>query len=99
MARSRQGAGKRTAPQKFGFYWRMMAAPVLSASAKCVAAALLLKFHNAKTGRCNPSVPAIAKVIGRTGRAVFPAFVEPKDSGWIPVESTLGGSSSHTNQY
>ena len=27
MAKSRQGARKRTAPQKFGFYWRMMADP------------------------------------------------------------------------
>ena len=32
-------------------------------------------------------------------RTVFYAIVELKDAGWITVESTKGGSASHTNQY
>ena len=95
----RQGTRKRTAPQRFDFYWRMMADTDLSPTAKCVAAALLLKFHNAKSSRCNPGAASIARTAGLARRTVFYAIVELKDAGWITVESTKGGSASHTNQY
>ena len=90
---------KRVPPQKYAFLWRLMADTALSASAKVVAATLLLKFHNTKTGQCNPSFAAIAKAIGRSSRTIFPAIAELKDGGWITVESTKGGSSSNTNHY
>jgi hypothetical protein len=86
---------KRAPAYKYAFLWRLMADTILSASAKVVAATLLLKFHNAKTGQCNPSFAAIAKAIGRRRRAIFPAIAELRDSGWITVESTGGGSSSN----
>ena len=76
-----------------------MADAALSASAKCVAMTLLLKFHNTKTGQCNPSFAGIAKIIGRSRRAIFPAITELRDGGWITVESTKGGSPTHTNQF
>lgn len=76
-----------------------MADTALSASAKCVAGTLLLKFHNTKTGQCNPSFAAIAKATGRSRRAIFPAITELRDGGWITVESTKGGSSTNTNRF
>src|SRR4029077_18492450 len=76
-----------------------MADTALSASAKVVATTLVLKFHNTKTGQCNPSFAAIAEAIGRRRRTIFPAIAELKDAGWITVESTGGGSSSNTNHF
>ena len=99
MSKARQGTRKRVPAQKYAFLWRLMADTALSASAKCVAATLLLKFHNTKTGQCNPSFAAIAKTIGRSRRTIFPAIAELRDSGWITVESTKGGSSSNTNHF
>lgn len=90
---------KRVPAQKYAFLWRLMADDALSASAKCVAVTLLLKFHNAKTGQCNPSFAAIAKATGRSRRAIFPAVTELKDGGWISIESTKGGSSTNTNRF
>ncbi len=99
MSKACRGTRKRTAPQRFDFYWRMMADTDLSPTAKCVAAALLFKFHNAKSSRCNPGAASIARTAGLARRTVFYAIVELKDAGWITVESTKGGSASHTNQY
>ena len=96
---NRQGTRKRTAPQRFDFCWRMMADTDLSPTAKCVAAALLLKFHNAKTGRCNPGAASIARTAGSRSSHGFLCHCELKDAGWITVESTKGGSASNTNQY
>jgi hypothetical protein len=91
---------KVTAREKFDFYWRLMADPALSASAKCAATALLLKFHNAKTGRCNPSLAGIAEVAAGIGRrTVFSAISELKKAKWITIKSMRGGSSSCTNRY
>ena len=94
MSKARQGTRKRVPPQKYAFLWRLMADTALSPSAKVVAATLLLKFHNTKTGQCNPSFAAIAKATGRSRRTIFPAIAELRDAGWITVESTGGGSSS-----
>ena len=99
MSKARQGTRKRVPPQKYAFLWRLMTDAALSASAKVVATTLLLKFHNTKTGRCNPSIGAIAEAIGRRRRTIFPAIAELKDAGWITVESTGGGSSSNTNHF
>jgi hypothetical protein len=90
---------KRTPRQKFDFFWQIWAETTLSLAAKGVATTLLLQFHNAKTSRCNPSIVSIAKTAGISRRAVFNAIAELKDAGWIAIDSTRGGSSSHTNKY
>jgi len=99
MSKSPKGAGKLTPAQKYGFLWRLMADDALSPAAKCVATALLLKFRNAKTGRCNPGVPGIAKTAGISRRAVYYAIAELKDAGWITIESIGGGSARNSNRY
>jgi hypothetical protein len=90
---------KRTPKQKFDFYWRLMAVTELSLPAKVVATALLLKFHNEKTGRCNPGAGSIAKTIGISRRMVFYGILELKNAGWISVESIKGGGSKCSNRY
>ena len=57
MSKARQGTRKRVAPQKFDFLWRLMADTDLSASAKFVAATLLLKFHNTKPAGAIQALP------------------------------------------
>ncbi len=90
---------KRTPKQKFDFYWRIMATTELSLAAKAVATALLLKFHNEKTGRCDPGASGIAKAVGISRRAVFNAITELKNAGWIAVKSIQGGGPNCTNRY
>jgi Helix-turn-helix domain len=89
----------RVARAKFSFLSRLMADPDLSASSKCVAYALLFRFHNNKTGRCNPSLSAIATAIGRKRRAIFPAIAELQNGGWLTCESIKGGKPTNTNRY
>ena len=90
---------KRTPKQKFDFYWRIWADTTLSLAARAVANALLLKFHNEKTGRCNPGIPGIAETAGISRRAVYYAITELKDAGWLAVESIQGGGPTCTNRY
>jgi helix-turn-helix protein len=105
MAKPGQGSSykstsKRTAAKKkYDFLWRMFADTVLSFTGKVVATTLLLKFHNTKTGQCNPSIATIAKAIGRGRRTTFYAITELKETGWITVKSTGGGSSRNTDQF
>ena len=99
MSKARQGTRKRVPPQKYAFLWRLMADTVLSPPAKVVATTLLLKFHNTKTGRCNPSIGALTKTTGLSRRTIFYAVTELRDAGWIAVQSTGGGSPTHTNKY
>jgi hypothetical protein len=90
---------KRTPKQKYALYWRIWADTTLSLPAKAVATALLLKFHNEKTGRCDPGAGSIAKAIGISRRTVFNAIAELKDAGWIAVKSIQGGGPNCTNRY
>jgi hypothetical protein len=84
---------------RFAQLHAILADEELSSTAKCVATALLLKFRNTKTGRCNPSFAAIAKAIGRKRRAIVPAVAELKASGWLKIVGTKGGSSANTNSF
>jgi hypothetical protein len=99
MSKARQGTRKRVPPQKYAFLWRLMADAVISSPAKVVATTLLLKFHNTKTGRCNPSIGALTKTTGLSRRTIFYAVTELRDAGWVAVQSTGGGSPTHTNKY
>ena len=58
---------------KFEFIQNVLADSSLSSTAKAVVVALLLKWHNSRTGQCNPGLSEIAKAVGRTQRAVIPA--------------------------
>ena len=92
-------AKKSDASAKFEFAQRVLADSGLSSTAKCVVMVLLLKFHNRRTGQTNPSLGEIANHIGLSRRAVIPAIAELKQSGWVDIESTKGGSQRNTNRY
>ena len=78
------------APEKFDFFWRLMADNKLSAPAKCAAAVLLLQFHNTRTGQCNPSYASIARAMGRDRSNAVEAVRDLAQRHWLRVESTLG---------
>jgi hypothetical protein len=84
---------------KYLFIQRVLADPGLSSTAKCIVTALLLKWHNGKTGQCNPGLGKIAEAVGLTRRAIIAAVAELKRSGWVEIISTSGGSPSNTNRY
>ena len=86
-------------PAQYLVLWAIISDEQLSASAKCVATVLLLKFRNHKTNQCNPGLTALAKCVGRKRRSVIDALNELKASGWIDWEGTKGGSPANTNRY
>ena len=90
---------KPSARTRFGLLHALLADEALSASAKVVATTLLLKFQNTKSGRCNPSVAAIAAAVGRSRRAVFPSIEELKAAQWLTIKGTRGGGCGSTNQF
>lgn len=55
----------------------------LSSTAKVVASRLVLGHLNNHTLRCDPSMPTLAKGIGRTVSVVADALAELRDAGWI----------------
>lgn len=81
--------------------WAIFADKKTSSTAKCAAAALLLKFYNPGTGRCDPSFTTLGKVIGRSRRSAIKSVDELKagDNPWLVVESTKGGSQANTNSF
>ncbi|QDM22211.1 hypothetical protein FIU28_14395 [Tardiphaga sp. vice154] len=87
------------AKAKFALILAILEDAEISASAKTVATALLFKFQNTKTGRCNPSVASIATAVGRQRRAVFPSIEELKNRGWLIVEGSKGGAPGTTNSF
>jgi hypothetical protein len=86
-------------PAQYLVLWAIMADEQLSASAKCVATMLLLKFRNHKTNQCNPGFATLAKCVGRKRRSVIDALSELKAAGWIRWEGTKGGSPANTNNF
>jgi hypothetical protein len=86
-------------PAQYLVLWSIMADPKLSAAAKCVATALLLKFRDHATGQCNPSFSALAAVVGRKRRSVIDALNELWSEGWVDWTGTKGGAPSNTNQF
>ncbi len=79
--------------------WAIMADSRVSASAKCVATVLLLKYRNQETKVCNPSFASIAKCLGRKRRSVIDAVNELKQFGFASWTGTLGGSTDNTNHF
>jgi helix-turn-helix protein len=94
-----QQTKRRRSKQKFDLMERMMGDQAVSSSAFRVAVALLHKFHNNLTDRCNPGTPEIARVSGLSTRTVFTAIAELKAAGWIIIQSVGGGSKTCTNRY
>jgi Helix-turn-helix domain len=81
------------------FLFRLMEATNLSVTTKLVGLALLLQFYDPDTGQCNPSARAICNAANLSNKTVFCAIANLKSAGWITVESSQGGSPSHTNKY
>jgi hypothetical protein len=85
--------------QKRALLDRMRSDAGLSSSAYRVADALLNKFFNNGSDRCNPSGASIAKAAGLSRRWVVVGIAELNVGGWINVESIGGGSKASTNRY
>jgi|GEM_PF-5780923 len=71
--------------------WLMVKAiaadPTLSPAAARIAIALLVTFHNIKTGLCNPSYSSVAKAAGTTRRGTaIEAVKQLEEAGWLTVE-------------
>jgi hypothetical protein len=84
---------------RYVILWAIMADPDLNAPSKCAATVLLLKYHNHKTGQCNPSYSTVGKILGRDRRNVINAINDLRAAGWIEWTGTKGGSSSNTNGF
>jgi hypothetical protein len=93
------GASAKPADSKFKFLYRVHADTRLSSSVKCAITMLVLHFHNKRTGQCNPGLDAIAKAIGRKPRVTAKIIAELKQSGWVDVGTSKGGSHRNTNRY
>ena len=90
---------RKSTPWHYKVLWAIMADPGLKAPSKCVATVLLLKYHNHKTGQCNPSYSTVGKLLGRDRRNVINAINDLRAGGWIEWMGTKGGSSSNTNAF
>jgi hypothetical protein len=90
---------QRRRKQKFDLLRRMRRDPALSPSAFRVADALLMEFHNLRTGQCNPSIAAICREVGLGRTATVDAIAKLKAGDWVTIESTKGGSYRSTNRY
>jgi hypothetical protein len=86
-------------PVHYMVLWAIMEDEHLSAPAKCVATALLLKFRDHETTQCNPSFTTLARCVGRKRRSVIDALNELKAAGWIDWDGTKGGSRTNTNNF
>jgi hypothetical protein len=96
---AKRGPTSTASSGKFKFLTNVLADPNLSAAAKCVVTVLLLKFHNSRTGQCNPSITAIGDALGRDRRNIIRAIEELGRSGWVEISTTKGGSQRNTNRY
>ena len=74
---------RKSTPWHYKVLWAIMADPDLQAPSKCAATVLLLKFHNHKTGQCNPSYSAVGKLLGRDRSNAVNAINALKAAGWI----------------
>jgi hypothetical protein len=67
----------------------------LSMGAVMAAHVLTLDFMNWKTGRCDPSINAIAKILHRSARMVERDLKELRVNGWLIAEYRDGTSNSY----
>lgn len=71
---------------KMRLFRAIMADPSLPALAKNVGAVLLLHFHNASTGRCNPPYEQLGEACGVKKRATILAVQDLEAAEWVRVE-------------
>ncbi|SFU67889.1 MULTISPECIES: hypothetical protein [unclassified Methylobacterium] len=76
--------------EKMRLFRAIMADPSLPALAKNVGAVLLLHFHNASTGRCNPPYEQLGEACGVKKRATILAVLDLEAAAWIAVERRGG---------
>ena len=79
------------------FYAEMVKANAFSPGALAIAFMLLYRHLNGRTGRCDPSIPALAYEAGLTARSVKRAVDELHKSGWWQIGQARGRG--HTNAY
>ncbi|MGX9984536.1 hypothetical protein [Methylobacterium fujisawaense] len=75
---------------KMRLFRAIMADPSLPALAKNVGTVLLLHFHNASTGRCNPPYEQLGEACGVKKRATILAVLDLEAAAWIAVERRGG---------
>jgi hypothetical protein len=74
--------------QRIDFYGRSLRESNCRGGTAKVAFALLFKFYNGQTGRCDPGQTALAREAGLCLRQVRKSITELRDAGWFRV--TLG---------
>ena len=90
---------KRVPAHKYAFLWRLMADTALSASAKCRSSDVAAQIPQHKNRPVQSKLCRHRQGHRSQPPCDFPCVAELKDGGWITVESTKGGSPSHTNRY
>jgi Helix-turn-helix domain len=65
---------------------------------KLVALVLLFRFHNTKTGQCNPSYERLAEACCLRRRAIIKIIPRLEAAGWLIVDRTAGGR-NRRNQF
>jgi hypothetical protein len=87
-----------TLPDKAALAADLIADKQLRASDKVVVLALLFRFHNTKTGQCNPAYKKLAESCCFTRRAVIKAIPRLEAAARVMVDRTSGGR-NRRNQF
>jgi hypothetical protein len=66
---------------------------------RLIGIALLLRFHNTATGRCDPSYASLGRVVGLKRRATIEAVHQLERFGWVKVVRTKGGRARNTFRF
>lgn len=88
---STQRYGAASLPDKAAMAAEIAADWRLGTGDKLVALVLLFRFHNTKTGQCNPSYERLAEACCLTRRAVIKIIPRLEGAGWLIVDRTAGG--------
>jgi hypothetical protein len=83
--------------QRMEFYAAMLKASTFTRGALAVAFVLLYRHLNGRTGRCDPSILALADETGLTARGIQKAIAELRETGWWQIGQGIGRG--HTNSY
>jgi hypothetical protein len=84
---------------KFDLHARMAADRRLSASYFRALVAMLIGFHNAKTGQCNPSIRKIAKAAAVAKQTVIDAIGAAERLGYLKPTAKSNGGRNRRNSY
>jgi hypothetical protein len=84
---------------KFDLFARMAADVRLGASYFRALAVMLMRFHNTKTGQCNPSLSKLASAAGVTKKTVIAATEAGEELGYLKPTAKSDGGRNRRNSY